>query len=95
MASAETPIATYNPENTPPGSTVSVKHDGSAIVTAKPTTELSIVLHTDMVLEVGTTEFGVASQVLCATSQVFRAMIGPGSHFKEALERRGQLQSTL
>lgn len=53
---------------------------------------MEISAHGDLILELtfkrGRARFKVSSQVLCLASPVFRAMLGPASRFKEAVELR-------
>lgn len=57
-----------------------------------PTANLEIVAHGDIMIQISSSgrlaTIKAASQVLCATSSVFRAMLAPSSPFKEARELR-------
>lgn len=58
----------------------------------RPIVDVCIAPHGDLILKLSTSEkivrFRVASQVLCLSSPVFSAMLGPSSDFKEANELR-------
>ena len=60
--------------------------------TGGPEEYREISIYGDVILKipaaVGTMKLRVASRVLCTTSPVFRAMLGPDSQFKEAYELR-------
>lgn len=58
----------------------------------RPIVDVCIAPHGDLILKLSTSEevvrFRVASQVLCLSSPVFSAMLGPSSGFREAGELR-------
>ena len=60
--------------------------------TSGPEEYREIAIYGDVILNIsaaaGTTKLRVSSHVLCTTSSVFRAMLGPDSQFKEANELR-------
>lgn len=67
--------------------------------TPQRTAAVEIASQGDIIIEMkssrGLATLKVASQVLCATSPVFRAMLGTSSSFKEACELRGKTGSSL
>ena len=84
-------IATSIFGNTPPGSAPDVPK-GKSTGTGGPEEYYEIAICGDVILKIptaaGTMKLRVSSHVLCTTSLVFRAMLGPDSRFKEASELR-------
>ena len=75
----------------PPGS-VSRAPESMSTGTGGPEEYREIAIYGDVILKIpaaaGTLKLRVSSHVLCTTSPVFRAMIGPDSRFKEGFELR-------
>ena len=80
--------------NASSGSSWSVPDSPKRMSTGKggPEQYREIAIYGDVILKIpaatGTTKLRVSSHVLCTTSPVFRAMLGPDSRFKEAYELR-------
>ena len=89
---AEAPATDYSTVGrTPPGSVPQVPKSAPT-GTGGPGEYHEIAIYGDVILKIptaaGTAKLRVSSHVLCTTSSVFRAMLGPGSRFKEASELR-------
>ena len=71
---------------------VSLVPEGVSAGTGGPENYREIAIYGDVILKIpaaaGVTKLRVSSHVLCTTSPVFRAMLGPDSRFKEASELR-------
>ena len=89
---AEAPATDYSTVGrTPPGSVPQVPKSAPT-GTGGPGEYHEIAIYGDVILKIptaaGTAKLRVSSHVLCTTSSVFRAMLGPDSQFKEASELR-------
>ena len=90
MAEASTANASIFGGALPEG--VSYFFEGMSAVESSPEGYREIASAGDVILKIptatGTTKLRVSSHVLCTTSPVFRAMLGPHSQFREAAELR-------